>query len=153
MDRQIQLFDQSFKVASAQSMSDESKIKVLYDARCGLCEKEINFYKSIAPQQTFLWCDLCTNSKLLEAYQLDLKDALLVLHVIDQKGIMHIGVDAFSVIWKNIPILYCLGIIIKAPCFYQISKLGYEYFAKWRFNRLGYCELHRFAIENESKLN
>ena len=45
-------------------------IKVFYDGKCGLCSKEINYYKKISPDNLFEWYDIATNPKALK----DIKD-------------------------------------------------------------------------------
>ena len=76
------------------------KIIVLFDGKCGICSKEIAFYKKIAPSDQFIWEDVnAINSK--EKYNIELISALKHLHVIDNEKVL-IGVDAFARIWKNI---------------------------------------------------
>ena len=38
-------------------------IKVLYDGKCGLCNKEISYYKKIANNNKFKWLDIANNPK------------------------------------------------------------------------------------------
>ena len=45
-------------------------IKVFYDGKCGLCAKEINHYKEIAPQGIFEWVDVTESPKRLEQYNI-----------------------------------------------------------------------------------
>ena len=40
-------------------------IKVLYDGKCGLCNKEINYYKKIANNKNFKWLDIANNLSLI----------------------------------------------------------------------------------------
>lgn len=122
-------------------MLNQTKIKIFFDGKCSICSREINYYRSIASKDNFIWCDLHRNSNLMKEYQLDYKQALLTLHAVDENGILHIGVDAFALIWKNIPRFHLLAKIVKAPGIYQLSKIGYRYFANWRFRRLKYCNL------------
>ena len=117
-------------------------IKILYDQHCSLCLKEINYYKSIAPQGVFLWCNLHTHHELLRKYDIAQKDALLSLHAIDGKERLYRGVDAFCLIWNNLKGWRLLGFIIKMPLIYQMSKVFYSYFALWRFNKMKYCRVN-----------
>jgi len=121
-------------------MTNQKNIIIFFDSKCSICSKEINFYRSIAPKNTFLWCDLHSDSSLLKDYALDYKEALLMLHAMDEKEMVYIGIDAFALIWRNIPRFYLLAMIIKTPLIYQLSKFGYRYFAEWRFKRMGYCK-------------
>ena len=38
-------------------------IKVLYDGKCGLCNKEISYYKKIANDKKFKWLDIANNPR------------------------------------------------------------------------------------------
>ena len=40
--------------------------KVFYDGKCGLCSKEINYYKRIAPKNIFEWHDIASNPEKLK---------------------------------------------------------------------------------------
>ena len=124
-------------------MTNQENIKIFFDSQCTVCSREINYYQSISPKKTFLCCDLHSDSKLLEQYKIDYKDALLRLHAIDKNGTVYIGIDAFALIWRSIPRLYLMAKFIKLPLVYQLSKFIYDHFAKWRFNRLGYCNTNR----------
>ena len=121
-------------------MSNQRKIKIFFDSKCSICTREINYYRAIADKDTFIWCDLHNDSKTLRAYGVDYKKALLMLHAIDEKGMIHIGIDAFCLIWGNIPRFNLLAKIIKAPGLYQLLSIAYRYFANWRFRRLNYCQ-------------
>ncbi len=62
------------------------KIKqVLFDGKCGLCNKEIRYYQSIAPKGKFEWVDITISKNLARYPSIDLRDALMNLHVIEEK--------------------------------------------------------------------
>jgi predicted DCC family thiol-disulfide oxidoreductase YuxK len=117
-------------------------IKILFDNQCNICRKEIQYYKSIAPSGVFLWCNLHAHEEILYKYQITYKDALLSLHAIDENEIMHIGVDAFCLIWKHLRGWRFLSLIIRLPIIYSVSKIAYKYFALWRFKKLHYCRVN-----------
>ena len=50
-------------------------IKVLYDGKCGLCNKEISYYKKIANDKKFKWLDIANNPKDLREFNVTGKDA------------------------------------------------------------------------------
>ena len=76
--------------------------KVFYDGKCGLCSKEINYYKRIAPKNTFEWHDIASNPEKLKELHVSQYDALMYLHAIDQKSNLKIGLDAFILIWSHL---------------------------------------------------
>lgn len=117
-----------------------NKIKVFFDNNCGLCSKEINHYKQISPPNTFEWIDILTEQDTLAKHNLDVTTALKEIHVLDKDNNFQLGVDAFITIWQEMNNWKHLAIIIRLPLIYQFTKLLYSIFAKWRFNRLGYCK-------------
>ena len=89
-------------------------IKVFYDGKCGLCSKEINYYKSIAPKSNFEWHDVASNPKKLKEIHVSQYDALMYLHATDQKSNLKIGVDAFILIWGNLKYWKILSVLVRA---------------------------------------
>ncbi len=116
-------------------------ITVLFDGKCSLCEKEIRYYQKIAPEGIFRWCDITIDRSILDQYNLVQSQALLYLHVKDDKGNMHIGVDAFIIIWSKLQKFKILAKIISFPLIYQVAKVIYRIFAKIRFNNLDHCKI------------
>jgi predicted DCC family thiol-disulfide oxidoreductase YuxK len=115
-------------------------IKVFYDGACGLCAKEIRHYELIAPQGIFHWVDISKDSHEFESLGFKRTNGLKALHVVDDKGQLHIGVDAFITIWKRLDGWKILGFLIELPVVKQLTGLVYRYFAKWRFIRMGYID-------------
>jgi predicted DCC family thiol-disulfide oxidoreductase YuxK len=114
-------------------------ITVFYDGQCGLCRREIDYYKRIAPQGLFDWHDITLHSDALERLGISYVDALKQLHARDDQGTMHIGVDAFLLIWSVLPRWRWLARIVKMPLIYSTAHFLYRIFANWRFNRLNHC--------------
>ena len=116
-------------------------IKVFYDGKCGLCSKEINYYKKIAPKNTFDWYDIATNQNDLKHINVSQYDALMYLHVLDKQSKLNIGVDAFISIWSQLKFWNLLSILIKAPLIYSLAKFMYKKFAGYRFKKLAHCQI------------
>ena len=124
-------------------------IKVFYDGKCSLCSNEINYYRRIAPSGIFDWQDITLlNSNFIKT-GIKTSDALKMLHVIDNKNILHIGVDAFIVIWNNLSYWRIIARVVSMPIIRQIANITYRLFANWRFNSLTHCIL---AKNNDDKL-
>lgn len=117
---------------------NKAKIQVFYDGACGLCAREINHYKTIAPTGVFEWVDVMHDASPFEAIGYTKQDGLKALHVRDQSGEMHIGIDAFAVIWAQMRRWRVLAFFIKLPIIHHIARLFYRIFAAWRFKKLGY---------------
>lgn len=118
-------------------------VTVLYDGLCGLCSKEINYYRRIAKQDCFTWIDVNDNPDFLNDRNITLHQALLNLHACDKHNNWHIGVDAFILIWSHLPKWHIASKIAKTPGVYHALKYIYQLFARWRFKRAAHCSIHR----------
>jgi predicted DCC family thiol-disulfide oxidoreductase YuxK len=116
-------------------------ITVFYDGKCSLCSKEINLYRKIALDGTFDWQDITEFADDLKKEGISLSEGLKLLHAKDKKGQLHIGVDAFILIWKQLKRWRILAALIGLPVIRQIANIAYSAFAKWRFKRLEHCQL------------
>lgn len=125
-----------------------SVISVFFDGKCNLCSKEINYYRRIAPKNTFNWVDITKTPGELDKFEIKLSDGLRLMHVADSRGNIFTGVDAFIIMWKQIKYWKFLGLFVSLPIVKQIANLLYQYFADWRFNRYEHCLI---AQENEKR--
>ena len=125
-----------------------SVISVFFDGKCNLCSKEINYYRRIAPKNTFNWVDITKTPGELDRFEIKLSDGLRLMHVADSRGNIFTGVDAFIIMWKQIKYWKFLGLFVSLPIVKQIANLLYQYFADWRFNRYEHCLI---AQENEKR--
>ena len=60
--------------------------RVYYDGQCGLCRREIDYYKKIAPDALFEWIDVTRDASSLDALGVSYVQALKLLHVVDAQG-------------------------------------------------------------------
>lgn len=116
-------------------------ITVFYDGKCSLCSREINYYRSIAPDGIFIWQDITESDKELLKDGVSLVEGLKYLHAKDADGKLHIGVDAFILIWKQLKHWRVLASFVSLPGIRQITDFTYKKFAAWRFKRLAHCQL------------
>ena len=124
-------------------------IKVFYDGKCNLCSKEINYYNRIAPSGIFDWQDVNLMNDEFVNTGIKISDALKILHVIDVNDELHLGIDAFIVIWNNLTYWKILARVLSIPIIRKVANIAYKVFANWRFNRLNHCLL---AKNNDDKL-
>lgn len=129
-------------------MTQHDKITVYYDGKCGLCSREINHYKKIAPDGVFNWQDVTSDDRALNQDGIALSEALKSLHAKDRDGQFHTGVDAFILIWKELKGWKYLGYILALPIIRPCAQFAYKNFANWRFQRLEHCQI---ALEKERK--
>ena len=120
-------------------------ITIFYDGKCGLCSREINYYKKIAKADKFNWLDIATDPTPLNQLELSQADGLRRLHGLDATGRLHIGVDAFLLIWRELPYWRWLGMVVRLPGIRQVAQLIYNRFADFRFSRLAHCQI---AVNN-----
>ena len=116
-------------------------ITVFYDGKCSLCSAEINYYKKISSKLIFNWEDISQSKDKLDLLGVSSIDALKLMHVVDHQGKIHIGVDAFILMWQNMSQWTFVAKIASLPVFYNIAVLLYRVFAKWRFNRSSNCKI------------
>lgn len=116
-------------------------ITVWYDGQCGLCSREINHYRKLVTSTPFHWQDLSTTIAGLDRHQVSLPEALMALHAEDHDGKLHIGMDAFILIWRQFKGWALLARIAALPGIHQLSKRLYAAFARRRFAQLAHCQL------------
>tara|TARA_Y100001954_G_C15596406_1_gene495797 strand:- start:231 stop:608 length:378 start_codon:yes stop_codon:yes gene_type:complete len=116
-------------------------IDVFYDGKCSICSKEINYYRKIAPKNIFNWEDITVDRLSLKKNNIIYVDALKKLHVIDANKKLHIGVDAFLIIWKNLKYWKILSILVSLPLIRQLFGIIYNIFAEYRFKNLKHCQI------------
>ena len=116
-------------------------ITVFYDGKCGLCSKEINHYRKIAPKGIFDWQDITESDEKLKIEGISLPEGLKILHAKDNDGKIHLGVKAFILIWKQLKWWNLLAKFISLPIIFQITNFVYLRFANWRFKRLAHCKI------------
>ena len=115
-------------------------IKVYFDGKCALCSQEINYYQRIVPEGVFQWLDIATDPSLLEGLGISQREALKRLHVQDSAGTIKTGINAFQVIWEQLPNWRILGRITVVPGIYHFVEYLYVLFAAYRFERLDHCK-------------
>ncbi len=124
-----------------KKMQSKNMITVFFDGKCGLCSKEINYYRKIAPDGIFIWHDITKSADDLKANGISLSEGLKLLHAKDIDGKFYVGVDSFILIWKQLKRWRLLAIFVSLPIIKQIINFAYKIFANWRFKSLKHCQL------------
>merc|ERR1719242_2207410 len=127
--------------SKVEEKKNESLVTVFYDGKCGLCSKEINHYKKIAPQGVFHWQDVTQSAEELEKRGISLAESLRLLHATNTEGELHIGVDAFILIWSQLDRWRLLGRLVALPPVRKVADLLYTAFADKRFKKLEHCQI------------
>ena len=97
-------------------------MKVLYNGSCPICSREIDHYKRLST--TIEYQDL--NTINLDKWNVDKESAKKRLHV-EHNGELLIGVDAFIMLWKDIPRYKPLAWFAGLPVIYTIAGIVYNY--------------------------
>ena len=116
-------------------------LTVYYDGKCGLCRREIEYYKRVAPADRFLWLDIATDPASLADLDISQADALRRLHARDASGVVYVGVAAFIAIWQGLNYWRYLAMIVNLPFLKPLAAFTYDRFADYRFSRLTHCQL------------
>ena len=105
------------------------KITVLYNDNCSVCSLEINHYKAMCSKRNLpiAFEKISDQGSVLIESQLSIEDAKKRLHVRAADGTLHIGVDAFLVIWATLPYYRWLGGAVSIPGIYTFVDLIYNY--------------------------
>jgi len=123
-------------------------ITVFYDGKCGMCSREIEFFKRRQPRNSIAFCDIARDPDALAGRKITQAEALMIMHVEDENGKIHLGVDAFALMWRQYPGWSLLAKLVSAPVFYPVSTYLYRVFAKRRFEKHTHC---RVAAETEAR--
>ena len=102
------------------------KSKVYYNNSCSVCRFEINHYKKIS--ENIQWIDISSEKKAHNDTKLNSRSLLRRLHVIKNDK-LYKGIDAFILVWLDIPRYKLLGKLIKLPLIYHLFWLLYELLA------------------------
>ena len=108
----------------------------------------------IAPENVFEWIDITIDTSSLERLSLTYVAGLKMLHAVDSHGKIHVGIDAFILIWCQIPHWRFLAKMTRVSFIYPLAKIAYRFFAAWRFNRLAHCQIainQNHGVQSTSK--
>ena len=122
-------------------------LTVYYDGKCGLCRREIEYYKRVAPPDRFLWQDIANDPSSLADLGVSQSDALRRLHARDAAGNVYVGATAFIAIWQYLNYWRYLALICKLPLLKALASFVYDRFADYRFSRLTHCQLASRSVK------
>jgi predicted DCC family thiol-disulfide oxidoreductase YuxK len=107
-------------------------MKIYYDNKCKICNKEIKFYKKFGVKN-IEWIGIHNKDLSLKN---EMKEKLLKkFHVVDDLGNTKIGVDAFIALWKKHGYFKYLAYIANIFFIKITLNLIYNIFAKYRYEK------------------
>ena len=101
-------------------------IKGYFNESCKICRIEINHYKRI--NRTIDWVDVISNKNALKDTKLSPEELIRRLHVVKDNK-LHKGLDAFLIVWEEIPRYRILSKFARLPITYHLGWLIYEFIA------------------------
>lgn len=116
-------------------------ISVFYDGKCGLCAREIAYFKKRRPKTSIAWHDIARHPESLEGRGISQSEALMFMRVESADGRLHSGVDAFVVMWGQFRGWAMLARLLALPGFKTLAACAYRFFAHRRFARHTHCRL------------
>ena len=107
-------------------------MKVYYDDKCKVCNREIKFYKKFGAKNID-WIGIHKHSRHFTKIK---KEKLLKkFHVLDDNNHMKVGIDAFIALWKKHGYFKYLAFVINIYFIKLIMIFIYNKFAKYRYKR------------------
>ncbi len=107
-------------------------ISVFYDGLCVVCSAEINQYKKMRGAENIRFIDITEAGFDAKKEKLDPRKINVELHAKDAKGKLHIGVDAFILIWARLDKLNWLSRLSQKVIVRKFLQLNYSLFVKIR---------------------
>ncbi len=109
-----------------------SNATIYYDGLCRVCSAEINHYKKMKGADLISFVDITRTDFDPVQENLDPQKIHQEMHAKDRDGNLFVGVDAFILIWSQLPSLVWLSRLAKNKGVNQILQWGYQGFVKIR---------------------
>ena len=127
-------------------MTDQTR--VLYNGQCPVCSTEIAHYSKTAQANDLpiMFDDLHQGE--LDRYGVDADAAARRLHVL-HNGQLFVGVDAFIVLWRQLPRFQLLARLVALPGLRQTATVIYDYILAPALHNRHRRRLHRKARDDQ----
>ncbi|MDW3225159.1 MAG: DUF393 domain-containing protein [Paracoccaceae bacterium] len=103
-----------------------SKVKVLYNAECPVCSREIDHYARMSTAQSLpVRFDDLNRPDLLDGWGISAEQAAQRLHVLKDDQVFS-GIPAFIVLWQSLPRYRWLAKVVSQPGIYQVANWIYD---------------------------
>ncbi len=116
------------------------KIKGYFNNSCKICRTEINHYKKI--NKTIDWIDVITDKNVINETNKSKKELIRRLHIKRNNSVFS-GIDAFLIVWGEIPRYRILAKFASLPVIYHLGWLIYEFIAIILFYK------NKYLLKNE----
>lgn len=131
-----------------------AELTLLYDGNCGLCRASVERLRRHDHRQRIELVDLHDPSVPARFPQVDPEKAVRLLQVVDRKGRVSSGVDAWAQIGRTLPGWSAAAWLLQVPGIHAVAGWIYGWVARnrYRWNRAasadGSCAVHRHIPRN-----
>lgn len=105
---------------------------VFYDGGCPLCRREIDFYRRQRGADSLDWQNISVSRNDVVAPGLTREEALARFHVRLGDGRLVSGGDAFTAVWRHLPLFRPAGLVLSLPGLRWLLNRAYDGFLKLR---------------------
>ena len=112
-------------------------VKVYYNSACPVCKAGIEGQMKKGASCEVQWADVHRDNDLVLEVHAELESVRERLHVVDEKGQLQVGFDAFLTIWRNSPTERWKARVFGLPLIKHLCRIAYNLFAAalYRWNR------------------
>ena len=122
----------SLMVPISRGDAASAEITVFYDGACGLCRREVAFYRRLDWRGRIAWADVARDDAALRLCPIDRKTARARLHLARADGGLASGAEAFVEIWRRLPGFHLLVPFTRLPGALGLLERAYLRFLKLR---------------------
>ena len=140
--------------SSDRSSQENWKIKLLYDGKCPLCVREVNFLtKKDAGRGIVKFVDIADPNYDPQANGgVDFKTAMGVIHAVLPDGSVIKNVEVFRQVYERLGMGWVYA-ITKIPVVGKVADWLYGVWANWRLKITGRPEIETIIAERQRKLS
>jgi predicted DCC family thiol-disulfide oxidoreductase YuxK len=113
--------------------------KVYYNSACPVCDAGIRYQRARLGDQAddVDWIDVHARNEAAAEAGADLEVVRERLHVVDDRGEVHVGSEAFAELWSRTPGQRWLAWLVRVPVARSLARWLYNGFARllYRWNR------------------
>ncbi|MBB4284757.1 thiol-disulfide oxidoreductase DCC family protein [Roseospira goensis] len=114
--------------AGSRASDGGPALTTYYNGACPICRTEIEHYQGVDQRHDvgLAWQDVSQGVGGLAIHGIDPDTATRRLYAIDAHGHLHAGVDAFILVWSQLPGYRWLARVVALPGVRQLAGVVYE---------------------------
>ena len=115
----------------AKPTETDGAVTALFHGACPVCSIEISHYQGMCERRSIRvgWSDISSgvDAPILAELGLDREDVKRRMTVLDRDGRVHRGIDAFIVLWRELPGYRHLARVVALPVIHPICGFLYDH--------------------------